>query len=471
VYPVKATLLMPVENQVRELDSKLLLACIAARRGFSSLIGSRREIHFHISSFPPGIYLSKSMTAASEVMFQIMRKLGHQIVAWDEEALVHLPPETYFSRRLSPIAMEYVSHMFAWGQDNAEMWWQYPQLPNGAEIHVTGNPRNDLLRPEISRYYVETVEKLRDRYGDFILVNTNFNHVNAFYPGLNLFAPPDKPGEKPEYGRAAKGMTREYAEGLREHKQAIFNKFQELIPALEKEFPKYNIVVRPHPTENQEIYRQISVRCKQVKVTNEGNVVPWLMAAKALIHNGCTTGLEAYVMGVPAISYRATVNDFYDLGFYRLPNLLSHQCFDFEELRLTLGKILAGELGVAGGDERKTLVDRHLAALDGPLACERIVDVCEHITDRQSEISKPALRHRLKGYCMANVRTLKRRIKARLPRARNKPEFHRHRYPEVSLEDVRERISRFQQVLGDSRALQVERFSDQFFRINGDQHS
>jgi hypothetical protein len=72
---------------------------------------------------------------------------------------------------------------------------------------------------------------------------------------------------------------------------------------------------------------------------------------------------------------------------------------------------------------------------------------------------------------MANVRTLKRRIKARLPRARNKPEFHRHRYPEVSLEDVRERISRFQQVLGDSRALQVERFSDQFFRINGDQHS
>jgi hypothetical protein len=31
------------------------------------------------------------MTAASDLMFQIMRKLGHEIVAWDEEALVHLP--------------------------------------------------------------------------------------------------------------------------------------------------------------------------------------------------------------------------------------------------------------------------------------------------------------------------------------------------------------------------------------------
>jgi surface carbohydrate biosynthesis protein len=463
----KATLLIPVENQVRELDPKLLLAYVAAKRGFSSILGFRREIHFHISSFPSGIYLSKSMTAASDLMFQIMRKLGHEIVAWDEEALVHLPPETYFSRRLSPVAMTFVSNMLAWGQDNAELWQQYPHLPSGAEIHVTGNPRNDMLRPEVRLYYEETVGELRERYGDFILINTNFNHVNAFYPDLNLFVPNDKPGGEPRPGRAAKGMSREYAEGLRDHKQAIFEKFQQIIPAVEKEFPKYNFVVRPHPTENQEIYRQIAAGCERVEVTNEGNVVPWLMAAKALIHNGCTTGVEAYVMGVPAISYREAVNEYYDYGFYRLPNLLSHQCFDFEELSITLGKILAGELGAAGGEEREILVRQHLAALDGPLACERIVDVCEKIIDGQLERSKPGLLDRLTGYCMANMRTLKRKIKAHLPRAQNKPEFHRHRYPEVSLEEIQRRMLRFQQVLVDSRQPQVEQISYQFFRIIG----
>jgi surface carbohydrate biosynthesis protein len=468
---VKATLIIPVENQVRELDPKLLLAYIAAKRGFSCILGFRREIHFHISSFPPGIYLSKSMTAASDLMFQIMRKLGHKIVAWDEEALVHLPPETYFSRRLSPVAMAFVSHMFAWGQGNAELWRQYPQLPGGVEIHVTGNPRNDLLRAEIRQYYEETVQELRKRYGDFILINTNFNHVNAFYPGLNLFVPLDKPGKTPEYGRAARGMTREYAEGLREHKQGIFEKFLQLVPAVEKAFPKYNIVVRPHPTENQEIYRQISVGCERVEITNEGNVVPWLMAARALIHNGCTTGVEAYVMGVPAISYRPAVNDIYDLGFYRLPNLLSYQCFDLEELRLTLEKILSGELGAAGGDERKALVDQHLSALDGPLACERIVEVCKKIMDGQSEMAKSAPLDRLTGYCMANMRTLKRKIKACLPSSHNKPEFHRHRYPQVSLEEMRTRVARFQQVLGDSSKLKVELISDQFFRISAGKRS
>jgi len=67
---------------------------------------------------------------------------------------------------------------------------------------------------------------------------------------------------------------------------------------------------------------------------------------------------------------------------------------------------------------------------------------------------------------MANMRTLKRKFKARLPSARNKPEFHRHRYPDISLEEMGERISRFQQVLGDPRELQVEKISGQFFLIS-----
>ena len=56
----KPPLIIPVENQVRELDPKLLLACIAARRGFTSIIGSHREIDFRISQLPRGLYLNKS---------------------------------------------------------------------------------------------------------------------------------------------------------------------------------------------------------------------------------------------------------------------------------------------------------------------------------------------------------------------------------------------------------------------------
>ena len=149
----KPVLLIPVENQVRELDAKLLLACVAAKRDFTSIIGPKRKIENHIVSFPRGIFLSKSLRIVKRSFFPTSRLLGHEIVAWDEEALVHLPAETYFSRRLSPVGMENVSHLFAWGEDNAELWRQYSQLPAGIPIHITGNPRVDLLRPDMQGYY------------------------------------------------------------------------------------------------------------------------------------------------------------------------------------------------------------------------------------------------------------------------------------------------------------------------------
>ncbi|MEJ2365386.1 MAG: hypothetical protein P8017_12040, partial [Deltaproteobacteria bacterium] len=169
----KATLIIPVENQVRELDPKLLLACIAARRGFTTVIGSHREIDFRIASFPRGIYLNKSFTIRNLKMFRIMRELRHEVVSWDEEALVHLPPEMYYSRRLSPLTMKYLAHLFAWGEDNAELWRQYPEFPAGLPIHITGNPRNDMLRPEMRAFYESEVEKIHQVYGKFILINTN----------------------------------------------------------------------------------------------------------------------------------------------------------------------------------------------------------------------------------------------------------------------------------------------------------
>jgi len=460
-------LLIPVENQVRELDARLLLACVAARRQIPSVIGPKRDVESRIASFPRSIFLSKSLRIGKRRFFPISRKLGHKIVAWDEEALVHLPPDIYFSRRLSAAGLRYVSHLFAWGEDNAELWRQYPDLPAEMPIHVTGNPRGDLLRPEIRLFYQKDAEEICKTFGNFILINTNFNHVNAFHPAQNLFQPVKEPGEKPKFGQAARGMTREYAEGLRNHKQAVFGDFQQLIPALEKEFPKHTIIVRPHPTENQDIYRQIAVQCRRVRVTNEGNVVPWLMATRAVIHNGCTTGVEAYFMGLPAISYRATVNDYYDYGFYQLPNRLSYQCFDFDELRQTLGKILVGEIGVAAGEEREVLANEHLTANDGPLACERIVDVLQTMLDSTSPMEEPPFRDRLEGHFEATIRRVGRSFAPYLPGSHKSPRFERHRYPEISIEEVRSRLARFQQVLGDNGKLNVQLIGKRLFRISG----
>ena len=463
---MKPTLLIPVENQVRELDPKLLLACVAAKRGYPSVIGSRREMEMSIDKFPRGIYLSKSMTIRSLLFFRLAHRFGHEIITWDEEALVHLPPETYFSRRLNPAAIKYVSHLFAWGEDNAELWRQYPDLPEDTPIHVTGNPRSDLLRAELRAFYNDECEAIRERHGNFILVNTNFNHVNAFGPDLNLFQSPGKPGEKPKFGRAARGMSLDYAEGLRDHKLAVFESFRQMIPALEGAFPQHTIVVRPHPTEKHDIYHEIADRCQRVVVTNEGNVVPWLMAAKVLVHNGCTTGVEAYVMGLPAVSFRLAVDERYDNGFYRLPNLISHQCYRLDELIGMLGKILDGAIGSANGDDREALIKRYLAAQQGPLACDRMVGVLEKISTAMQNDAPPTMAARMQQAVIAKALFLARWVQPRLPGSHNRPEFQRHRFPGIEIENLRQRIARFQNILGEKEKPQAEQLFDKIFRIN-----
>jgi hypothetical protein len=276
----------------------------------------------------------------------------------------------------------------------------------------------------------------------------------------------NKPGEPAKFGRAARGMSREYAQGLWDHKHAVFKSFQWLLPKLDQAFPDLNIVIRPHPTERHDVYQDIAARCSRVHVTNEGNVVPWILATKVVVHNGCTTGVEAFVMGVPAISYRETIDENYDNGFYRLPNAVSHQCFNFDQLQVMIRQILSGTLGVADGDERREEAKRYMASQEGPLACERMVDVLASATGEQNSNTSLSLWDRLQRRLIADGYHLYKRIKPRLPGSHNRPEFQKHRYPGISLDELKKKISLMQQILKDRNKLKVEQISDVLFRIS-----
>jgi len=462
----KPPLIIPVENQVRELDPKLLLACVAARRGYTTIIGSHRIIDFRIAALPRSLYLCKSFTFMNRHMFNIMHKLGQALMSWDEEALVHLPEAMYFARRLSPVSLRYISHLFAWGEDNAQLWRRYRNMPRDLPIHITGNPRTDLLRPDVRSFYRDEADTLREQYGRFILVNTNFNHVNAFYPSQNLFRPGKHPGQQATFGKAAKGMSRDFAQSLHDHKQALFDHFKAMIPALHDAFPEHNIIVRPHPTESPRAYRKLAAHYPRVHIINEGNVVPWSMATAVLVHNGCTTAVEAYSMGIPAVSYRASVNVEIDDEFYRLPNQLSIQCFSAEQLRQTLRNILLNNFSAQTDEQRNALIDRFIVARDGPLACERVVDVLDKIAQGWRDRPPPPLVKRLAGVSLANGRYLLKQLIRHLPGSHAPPEFHRHRYPGISLSELHERIGRFQLALGDETKIKAEQMYEQVFRIS-----
>jgi surface carbohydrate biosynthesis protein len=470
VSDAKVPLLLPVEGQVRELDAKILLASIAARRGFPVVIGRRLSIDRGITAYPRSVYLCKDIDPHSIEMFRILEGLGHEIVAWDEEALVHFPPEIHFARRMSPIAIRHASQLFAWGPDNEALWRRYPELPDELPIHVTGNARFDLLRPGLRGYFDSEARALREAHGDFVLINTNFPLVNA---KSGIFLPPERPGEERPIGRGGYGMPRAFAEQMERHKRAVLEAFERMIPELERSFPKVSIVIRPHPSEFPKVYHRIAAKCERVKVVHEGNVVPWLMAAKAVIHNGCTTGVESNLLDVPTLAYGPTNGDDCDFGeSFRLPSLLSHRCPDFETLHETMKGILDGTLGCFEGEERKRLLAHYLAPQQGRLASERIVDLLEAAYRGRAELPAPALADRLRALQRATVRrvqrsdTKKKLVKTLARKQAREPELKRRGFETLHLDDMQERVRRFSQLLDLPDDLRVERLEKNVFRIS-----
>jgi len=457
------SLIVPVENQVRELDPKLLVACVAAERGFRVFLGSRTRIDFRIGSFPRSLYLAKGMTPKSARMFRLMRRIGHEVAALDEEGLVYHSASEYYARRVSDETLQLVTTQFAWGEAGAELLRAHPAYSGDPPL-VTGNPRVDLLRPELRGYFAEEAARLRAQHGPFILINTNFSKVNAYFPKMNLLAPPSRPGEPAELGAAGVGLPREFAEGLAAHKAALFDHFRSLIPAVHAAFPGHRVIVRPHPSENRAPWRAVVADLERAEVIHEGNVIAWLEASSALIHNGCTTGIEAFCLGKPALAYRPVSHAPYDL---ELPNALSRECADQSALCETLAAVLDDKLDDRPSEAQRRLVDHHVAARDGALAAERIVDALA--ARAELNLPPPPASERLRGRLAAATRSfVKRRIKARVPQHRNNPEYQRNRYPGASEHELAQRIARLGACLNRFSGVRVKPVAEHVHEIGID---
>ena len=462
----KPVLIVPVESQVRELDAKLLFSCCASERGYPVILGSRAYVHFEIGAMPRGIYVAKSMRRISGLMFSLIRKLGHEIVAWEEEALVHPPAEVFYPLRLSPDTLRHVSLLFAWGPDNEALMLGYPELPGHVRIHVSGNPRGDMLRREIAPYFEEQVQALRDAHGRFVLVNTNFTDVNPYLPGIGLFAPSTGPGKPRRMGQAGKGMPRPFAEGLEIHKQRILDDFCAMLPALEQALPGVTIVVRPHPSEEHRIYHELAARCSRVVVNNEGNVLPWLLASELLVHNGCTTAAEAYVMGVPAVAYLKTFDERYDIAFQGMPNQLSKQCRSLDELIACTRQILDGKMAEEGRDpEKEALMDSYLEARTGRFASERILDILDQHYRGPNPLPAPSPAARLQAKFLARTKALLTRLNMQRP-GPNRQAYHDHRFPPLTEAQLEARIRRMGRVLNRFDKVRVRQHSEHIFHID-----
>ena len=454
-----APFLIPIENQVRELDAKLLLACFAADRGRDAYIGFKGAIDGRIDTFPRGVYLAKSTTIRSVKILEIARLVGHSVVAWDEEAVVHFPPEIYYQRRVSTNALCLIDLILAWGADNKALVEGYSEYP-GTPVDVVGNPRVDLLRPEFRSFYDDEVASIKERYGDFVLFNTNFGSVNGFYPGLNVCYPDQKAPDGLALGSGAVGFSREFALELYRYRKNNFETMKALVPEVAKAFPDRTIIVRPHPSENRDTWREHLTPHENVHVTAEGSVVPWLLASTVLIHNSCTTGIESYVLERPAIAYipASGANEYGS----DLPNQVSHLASDCGAVIEKIQAAINGGSLPAQDADRTRILEDFITALNGKFATDRIVDTVE----QNVTTAVPSIGSRIRGSMRARMRRFSKLAKSTDGSGRYGLAFKQQKFPDLTVSTVQAKADRLAQLAALSRRIQVKQVFPDIFQIS-----
>ncbi|MCH8951147.1 MAG: hypothetical protein IID49_03330 [Proteobacteria bacterium] len=447
------SLLLPVETLNREFDGKLLLALHAAERGWRPTIGKRSTLHDNLQRFPISIYFSKDFRAGNEAVFRILAGLGHTIVGLDEEGLVNTSDEMLLLK-MEPVVLDHLRAAFTWGENDARVF----RLADGLAqkpVVVTGNPRGDLLRPDLAPYFSSEIASIREKYGQFALLNTNFALVNHFIANLTRFKLADW---------VAEDKVEEMRSGLRGHKAKLLAAFLELIPGLARQLHPCTLIIRPHPSENWQTWVDAASGLDNVHMVHEGNIVSWLAAADVLIHNGCTSAVEASILGTPALSYRPVKQPGFDND---LPNELG---IEFETAEGLIAKAVEITRQRRDGPHRldprrRALLDRHIAALDGPLACERLMDELEKCVEPPLPPADPA--RRLTARIRLALRRNYRRIRKRSVKAKGNPVYLRHKFPRLGLDEVNERIGRLGAALGRFDDLAAEEIMPDLFRIVG----
>lgn len=370
---------IPIEIKVRELEGRLLLALTAAERGHTVVVGEKKDTIGLATKglLPPGLVHLKSITPHESMkrLLSRLKKNGHAVTVQDEESgLLDETYDTFARLRFSEETIQAVDRVLAWGNYDQRSLKQFYESQSD-KIVVTGSPRVDFWREDFADYYSDHKESKEMEGKPYIMVVSNFSgplNINRFW---NVMA---RLSEAGYFEREEGREMREYLNAAYQTK--LIGEFVFMIRGLRRRFPDYNVLVRPHPVESTEGWEKLIGNVPGVFVQRSGTISPWIRHAKAIIHNGCTSAMEAAISGQNRIAYRPIPNKIER----EIPNKVSLNAFSEEELHTLLDGMLKGQ-DLHSKDEHnaeiQALLRDRFGISDDRLAADRIIDEWESITN------------------------------------------------------------------------------------------
>jgi surface carbohydrate biosynthesis protein len=237
-------------------------------------------------------------------LLKTYKRLGIMIFVLDTEG--GLMPDSgqgspeFWAERVQKIgASSFIDHYIFWGTRHYEAYVKHSGIEE-KRLHVAGSPRHDVCHPKWR-------PTLRHPCFGFILVNLNFPLINPWWGQAHVSA--DQNGivcgsARDEMSNTAKviPLDLQKAHRFQDELLSTLNELLRTVRAVALANPDRSFVVRPHPFENQEVYKAFFARNANVLVDGAGEVMSVIKAADLVLHLNCGTSVETRLLGKVPVS-------------------------------------------------------------------------------------------------------------------------------------------------------------------------
>ena len=272
----------------RELGGALVLSRHAIENGWRVILGGKASIFPYLSKFKemPGVFLLKSIVPGE---LNIQKKIianGHRVTSLDVEGLVPSNGEEGVRLRYSEKTINLTEILFFWGNNDYELVKSvYPLISD--KSFPFGSPIID----HINLVSQTSTRKNKDKT---IFIATSCGYANHI-SGKNY-------AQRTTTTAASGNLSKDELNKIKDEillDEMIFKFWKEFIPELSKKFNEYNIVIRPHPSENKIFWKKYLKKYDNIYFNFEGSIVNFILGSSIFIHFNSTSAVASNILGIP----------------------------------------------------------------------------------------------------------------------------------------------------------------------------
>ncbi|MFC5299819.1 surface carbohydrate biosynthesis protein [Azospira restricta] len=358
-----------VDNPRRDLRGLVLLAHEFTKLGALAYLVPMYQQGYDLPLLAPDLVVVNYARENNRSLLETYRALHYRVAVLDTEGGVlsesGLDSPANWARGIRQSGLAALVHDYCfWGEAVRDAFVEHSGMDAEA-LAVTGCPRYDLCCAPWS-------EVLEYERRGFVLVNTNFSAIN------------------PQFTRSAEDESRifkslgweaDYVEKLFDELKAVFPRYLDAVELIARTFPAKTVLVRPHPFENPQIYRDRFAGLSNVIVDGAGDILNAIFAADCVVHLNCGSAVDTVRLGKLPISLEY-LNTERMRRHAPLPSRLSCPAGDPEML---LSLIADPDAAVAGYD--KIMISREVGRwyhLSDGLSARRVATfLMSRLGDRQ----------------------------------------------------------------------------------------